>query len=73
MTIVIVTAMPYAAASASDDSNPMTIRIVETIKRPVDLRDVDLSHLVRRRVLDVETRRVPELDGLLRQRERARD
>ena len=28
MTIVIVTAMPYAAASALEDLNPITIRIV---------------------------------------------
>ena len=39
----------------------------------VDLRDVDLSHLVRRGVLDVETRRISELDRLPGQREGAGD
>jgi hypothetical protein len=42
ITIVIVTAIPYAAASALDDPKPMTIKMVATINAQFDLRDVDL-------------------------------
>ena len=41
--------------------------------RPVHLRHVDLAHLERRGVFDVEARRVAELNRLPRQRERAGD
>ena len=42
-------------------------------QHPVDFGDVDLPFFVRRGVVDVEARRVAELNGLLRQRERAGD
>ena len=51
----------------------MTIRMVPIASAAVDLRHVDLAHLVRRGVLDVEARRVAELNGLPRERERAGD
>ena len=47
MTIVSVTAMPYAAASARDERKPITIRMVQISEDPVHLRHVDLAHLVR--------------------------
>ena len=42
-------------------------------QRPVHLRHVDLAHLARRRVLDVEPRREAELNRLAGDRERAGD
>ncbi|MGC4081236.1 MAG: hypothetical protein QM736_03740 [Vicinamibacterales bacterium] len=73
ITIVIVTAIPYAAASAVELSKPMHDRDRADGERPVHLRHVYLADFGRRGVLDVETWSVSELDRLTRQRERAGD
>jgi hypothetical protein len=70
ISIVMVTAIPYAAASAVDDHDDGDRREHE---RPVHLRDVHLADFARRRVLDVQAGAVSELNGLAGERERAGD
>ena len=73
IAIVAVTAMPYAAARALDDSKAEHQADRGEHQQPVDPRDVDLPHLVRRGVHDLHARAVAELHRLPRQRERAGD
>ena len=69
----MVTAMPYAAASALDVLKPTTIRIVLIARNTLICGTYTWPDLVLRRVLDVEARKVAELNRLARQRERPRD
>ena len=72
ISIVPVTAMPYAEPSAVDEPKPSTAAITATQQRPVDGRHVDLADFARRRVHDAHARQEAELHRLLGHRDTRR-
>ena len=73
MTIVLTTAMPYAAARLEELPNPITSRITSASSIQLTNRDIDLARRGLRGEQHRHARQVAQLDGLAGDRERTRN